>query len=182
MLTIQPISGLPRAAVTDYLRTRREASAEPEIRGWFNADNSITQLKPHVILAMVGTVDVRRGNISQGPKDLRNMLTDIFTQSPNSWVILSTIPPLGSQVQFSDQVTGYNKAIMNVAAEFPRVSTIDFYTACNNIITACFGGDGIHPMPAGYDVLTPLWFQDITPALRNVIVNPPAGSGVKAAG
>jgi hypothetical protein len=81
MLTIQPISGLPRAAVTDYLRTRREASAEPEIRGWFNADNSITQLKPHVILAMVGTVDVRRGNISQGPKDLRNMLTDIFTIS-----------------------------------------------------------------------------------------------------
>jgi lysophospholipase L1-like esterase len=152
-----------------------------EIRAWFDADNSITQLKPNIVLAMVGTVDVRRGNISQGPKDLRNMLTDIFTQSPNSWVILSTIPPLGSQVQFFDQVTGYNKAIMNVAAEFPRVSTIDFYTACNNIITACFGGDGIHPMPAGYDVLTPLWFQDITPALRNVIVNPPAGSGVKAA-
>jgi lysophospholipase L1-like esterase len=132
-----------------------------EIRAWFNADNSITQLKPHIILAMVGTVDVRRGNISQGPKDLRDMLTDIFAQSPNSRVILSTIPPLGSQVKFFDQVTGYNKAIMSVAGEFPRVSTIDFYTACNNIITACLGGDGIHPMPAGYDVLTPLWFQAI---------------------
>jgi GDSL-like Lipase/Acylhydrolase family len=152
-----------------------------EIRAWFDADNSIRQLKPHIILAMVGTVDVRRGNISQGPKDLRNMLTDIFTQSPNSCVILSTIPPLGSQVKFSDQVIGYNKAIMGVAAEFPRVSTIDFYTACNNIITACLTDDGIHPMPAGYDVLTPLWFQAITPALRNVTVNPPPGSGVKAA-
>ena len=89
------------------------------------------------------------------------MLTDIFTQSPDSWVILSTIPPLGSQVKFFDQVTGYNKAIMSVAAEFPRVSTIDFYTACNNIITACLSDDGIHLMPAGYDVLTPLWFQAI---------------------
>ena len=110
---------------------RSQSPLNPKSVDGFNADNSITQLKPHVILAMVGTVDVRRGNISQGPKDLRNMLTDIFTQSPNSWVILSTIPPLGSQVKFSDQVTGYNKAIMNVAAEFPRVSTIDFYTACN---------------------------------------------------
>ena len=132
-----------------------------EIRAWFNADNSITQLKPHVILAMVGTVDVRRGNISQGPNDLRNMLNDIFIQSPNSWVILSTIPPLGSQVKFFDQVIGYNKAIMSGAAEFPRVSTIDFYTAGNNIITACLTDDGIHLMPAGYDVLTPLWFHAI---------------------
>jgi hypothetical protein len=132
-----------------------------EIRAWFNSDNSITQLRPHVILAMVGTVNVRRGNISQGPKDLRTMLTDIFTQSPNIWVILSTIPSLGSQVKFIDQVIGYNKAIMSVAAEFPRVSTINFYTACNNIITACLTEDGIHLMPAGYDVLTPLWFQAI---------------------
>ena len=132
-----------------------------EMHAWFNADNSITQLKPHVILAMVGTVDVRRGNISQGPNDLRNMLNDIFIQSPNSWVILSTIPPLGSQVKFFDQVIGYNKAIMSGAAEFPRVSTIDFYTAGNNIITACLTDDGIHLMPAGYDVLTPLWFHAI---------------------
>ena len=132
-----------------------------EIRAWFSSDNSITQLRPHVILAMVGTVDVRRGNISLGPNDLRNMLNDIFIQSPNSWVILSTIPPLGSQVKFFDQVIGYNKAIMSGAAEFPRVSTIDFYTAGNNIITACLTDDGIHLMPAGYDVLTPLWFHAI---------------------
>jgi hypothetical protein len=52
-------------------------------------------------------------------------------------------------------------AIMSVAAEFPRVSTIDFYTACNNIINQCLGDDGIHPTQAGFDVLTPLWFQAI---------------------
>ena len=132
-----------------------------EIQAWFDADNSITRLKPNIILALVGTVDVRRGNISQGPNDLRNMLTDIFTQSPNSWVVVSTIPPLGSQVQFFDQVPAYNAAIMSVAAEFPRVSTIDFYTACNNIITACIGDDGIHLQQAGFDALTPLWFQAI---------------------
>jgi lysophospholipase L1-like esterase len=132
-----------------------------QIHAWFDADNSIRQLKPQLILAMVGTVDVRRGIASQGPNDLRNMLSDIFSQSPNSWVILSTIPPLGSQVQFFDQVPGYNKAIMSVAAEFPRVSTIDFYTACNKILAACLGDDGIHPIEAGYEVLTPLWFQVI---------------------
>src|SRR5580704_1449148 len=89
------------------------------------------------------------------------MLTDIFTQSHTSWIIVSTILPLGSQVQFFDQVPAYNAAIMRVAAEFPRVSTIDFYTACNNIITACLGDDGIHPLQAGFDVLTPLWFRAI---------------------
>jgi lysophospholipase L1-like esterase len=132
-----------------------------EIHAWFNADNSIRQLKPHLILAMVGTVDVRRGNISRGPDDLRNMLADIFIQSPNSWVILSTIPPLGSQVEFFEQVPAYNTAIMKVAAEFPSVSTIDFFTACNNIIAKCLGDDGIHPTLTGFDVLTPLWFQAI---------------------
>jgi hypothetical protein len=132
-----------------------------EIRALFDADNSIRQLKPHLILALVGTVDVRRGKASQGSNDLRNMLTDIFSQSPDSWVILSTIPPLGSQVQFFEQVPAYNKAIMKVAAEFPRVSTIDFYTACNKIIAACLGDDGIHPIEAGFDALTPLWFEAI---------------------
>jgi len=145
-----------------------------EIHAWFNADNSIRQLKPHLILAMIGTVDVRRGNISEGPHDLRNMLTDIFIQSPYSWVILSTIPPLGSQVEFFEQVPAYNTAIMSVASEFPRVSTIDFYTACNNIKAACLGDDGIHPIRAGFDVLTPLWFQGIRSiwAVTSEINNP----------
>jgi hypothetical protein len=40
-----------------------------------------------------------------------------------------------------------------------RVSTIDFYTACNNVINQCLGDDGIHPTQAGFDVLTPLSFQ-----------------------
>jgi lysophospholipase L1-like esterase len=132
-----------------------------QIHAWFDADNSIRQLKPQLILAMVGTVDVRRGSASQGPNDLRNLLTDIFIQSPNSRVILSTIPPLGSQVEFFEQVPAYNKAIISIAAEFPRVSTIDFYTACSNIKAACLGDDGIHPIEAGYEVLRPLWFQAI---------------------
>jgi lysophospholipase L1-like esterase len=137
------------------------SNATAEIQAWFDADNSITRFKPNIILALVGTKDVRTGNIAQGPSDLRNMLTDIFVQSPNSWVVVSTIPPLGSQVKFFEQVPAYNSAIMSVAAEFPRVSTIDFYTACNNIIIACLSDDGIHLMPAGYDVLIPLWFQAI---------------------
>jgi lysophospholipase L1-like esterase len=137
------------------------SNSTAEIHAWFNADNSIRQLKPHLILAIVGTADVRRGNISQGPNDLRNMLTDIFIQSPNSWVILSTIPPLGSQVEFFERVAAYNTAMMGVAAQFPRVSTIDFYTACNNIKAACLSDDGIHPTKAGFEVLTPLWFEAI---------------------
>src|SRR5215467_1333618 len=132
-----------------------------QIQAWFDADNSIKRLKPNIILALVGNKDVRSGNLSQGPSDLRNMLTDIFTQSPNSWVVVSTIPPLGSQIQFFDQVPGYNAAIMRVAAEFPRVSTIDFYTACDNTIDQCLGEDGIHLTPAGYDALTPLWFDAV---------------------
>ena len=148
-----------------------------QIQAWFDADHSMTQLKPDIVLALVGTVDVRRGNIAQGPNDLRNMLTDIFTQSPNSWIIVSTILPLGSQVQFFDQVPAYNAAIMRVAAEFPRVSTIDFYTACNNVINQCLGddGDGIHPTQAGFDVLTPLWFQ----AIQSIAARTAAISGPK---
>jgi hypothetical protein len=53
-----------------------------EIHAWFDADNSIRQLKPNIILALVGTVDVRRGNISQAPNDVRNMLTDILRNLP----------------------------------------------------------------------------------------------------
>lgn len=139
----------------------KASNTTTEIQAWFDADNSITQLKPNIILALVGNKDVRTGNVTQGPNDFRTMLTDIFTKSPNSWVIVSTIPPMGSQVQFFDQVPAYNAAIMRVATEFPRVSTIDFYTACNNIIDQCLSDDGIHPNQAGFDVLTPLWFHAI---------------------
>src|SRR6516164_7820409 len=59
------------------------------------------------------------------------------------------------------QSPAYNAAIMRVAAEFPRVSTIDFYTTCNNILDQCLGDDGIHLTPAGYDLLTPLWFHAV---------------------
>jgi len=105
---------------------------------------------------------VRRGKISQGPNDLRNMPTDISAQSANSRVVLSTIPPLGPQNQFSDQVSAYNAVISRVVREFTRTSMIDFYTACNNLgIDTGLFGDGIHPTRAGFDVLTPLWFQAI---------------------
>lgn len=133
-----------------------------QIHAWFNADDSIAQLKPKIILALVGTVDVRRGNISQGPGDLRKMLTDIFAQSPDSWVVVSTIPPLGPQVPNFDRVPAYNAAVTRVVREFTRTSMIAFYTACDNLgINTCLFGDGIHPTAAGFDVLTPLWFQAI---------------------
>ena len=33
-----------------------------QIQAWFDADNSIKQLKPNIILALVGNKDVRSGN------------------------------------------------------------------------------------------------------------------------
>src|SRR5215471_6292942 len=90
------------------------------------------------------------------------MLTDIFAKSPNCWAVVSTIPPVGPRVPNSDQIPAYNAAITSVVREFTQASMIDFYTACNNLgINTCLFGDGIHPTQAGFDVLTPLWFQAI---------------------
>jgi hypothetical protein len=44
-------------------------------------------------------------------------------------------------------------------SQVPRQPAGEFGTA--HALLACLGGGGIHPMPAGYDVLTPLWFQAI---------------------
>jgi acyl-CoA thioesterase I len=139
------------------------------IQGFADADGSIRTLQPDIILLLAGTNDVAQGETSSVSGQLRNLLSNIYAQDPNAWVVISTIPPMNpkasaassSVATWASQVPQANAQIKAIAAQFPRTTLIDFYSAAVANVSANLGSDGIHPSVTGYGVLANLWYNAI---------------------
>ncbi|HTZ59396.1 MAG TPA: GDSL-type esterase/lipase family protein [Acidobacteriaceae bacterium] len=140
------------------------------IQGFADSDGSIRVLQPEIVLLLAGTNDVAQGETSAVSGQLTSLLSNIFAQDPNAWVILSTIPPMNpnasaassSVAGWAAQVPAANAQIKTVAAQFSRTTLIDFYSAAVGNVGANIGSDGIHPTVTGYGILASLWSNAIT--------------------
>jgi GDSL-like Lipase/Acylhydrolase family len=143
------------------------------VQGWEDNDGSVTAYKPNYILLLGGTNDVAQGEPSSVASQLSTLLSDLFAKDPNAWIIISTIPPMNpsasdapSQVaSWAPQVPQANTQIKAVAAQFPRTTLIDFYSAAVGNVSANIGTDGVHPTVTGYGILANLWYQAIAAQL-----------------
>lgn len=70
----------------------------------------------------------------------------------------------GEVLRMSQQVARYNAAIVAQAAQHGAV-TVDFYHTTIFTEPATLSDDGNHPNTAGYDAITELWFDAISPSL-----------------
>lgn len=139
------------------------------IQGFADADGSIRTLQPEIILLLAGTNDVAQGDPSNISGQLTNLLSNIYAQDSNAWVIISTIPPMNpkasaaasSVATWASQVPQANAQIKAIAAKFPRTTLIDFYSAAVPNVNANIGSDGVHPSVTGYGVLANLWYNAI---------------------
>jgi acyl-CoA thioesterase-1 len=140
------------------------------IQGFADADGSIRAYQPEIVLLLGGTNDVAQGHTASIAGQLSNLLSNIFAQDPNAWVIVSTIPPMNGKASaaissvagWAPQIPQANTQIKATAARFPRTTLIDFYAAAVTNVSANIGTDGIHPSVTGYGILANLWSHAIT--------------------
>ena len=139
------------------------------IQNFESSDGSIQNTKPSIILLLVGTNDVAQNEVSSVSSQLTALLNGLFAQDPNTFVIISTIPPMNpsapqapsQEAGWAPQVPSANAQIKATAAKYAHTSVIDFYSAVVGNVNANIGSDGVHPSVTGYGILANLWSNAI---------------------
>jgi lysophospholipase L1-like esterase len=136
-----------------------------DVQSWEDADGSVRSFQPNIILFLGGTNDVAQYQAGSVSAQLSALLSDIFAQDPNAWVIVSTIPPMNpSAVNASSAVWSWapnvplvNAEIEATVSKYQQATLIDFYSSVVGNVNANIGSDGVHPTVVGYGILANLW-------------------------
>ena len=154
--------------------------------GWFIADASSSTVdngkgilenvatwyagiaeRPDIILLMIGTNDINRGNfVSTAPGRLNTLVTRLAVLAPDARIIVGSIPTAkednaykGSTVTHLDAaIRDFNAGVVTTvgyqASLGRRVEFLDVYGAMD---LADLSGDGLHFTKAGYNKLGSVW-------------------------
>jgi hypothetical protein len=119
--------------------------------------------QPHIILLMIGTNDMYRGNPATAPDRLRDLINEIFAFDPDTLLVVAQLTPLS----FSNAaVEAYNAAlpaiIDGIAATGAHIRLVDMY---NGFSTSMLG-DGVHPNQQGYAFMADVWYAAIEDVLN----------------
>jgi lysophospholipase L1-like esterase len=131
-------------------------------------DQNLFQEYPSdVILLMIGTNDVNSGaSVSEMIADLEQLIDSINIESPNSYLVVSSIPPVEAPRGSSSEMQRIN----NYNAEMETLVTtkaadgynIYFANAGGSLTVDDINGeldDGLHPTEAGYNKLGNAWYD-----------------------
>jgi Ca2+-binding RTX toxin-like protein len=125
---------------------------------------------------MIGTNDVNNGgSVSDIVNDLSELIDKIHQESPDTYLLVSSIPPLaidreGGSASETQVAEDYNQQIPLLvnqkAAEGKRV----FFADAGGQLSLSDLNDGVHPTVAGYNQLGDLWYDELIQrdALDNV--------------
>ena len=125
------------------------------------------QYPSDVILLMIGTNDINSGNsVSQIIANLEQLIDQINAESPNSHLVVSSIPPVeaprgdASEMQ---RINDYNAEMENlVATKATAGYNIYFADAGGSLTVDDINGelgDGLHPTEEGYNKLGNAWYD-----------------------
>jgi len=155
-----------------YINRGISGQTTPQMVVRFRQD--VIRLKPKVVVILAGINDIA-GNT--GPETLEQIednlasMADLATANQIRVVLCSTLPAFDlswkAGVAPAPKVLELNKWIKAFAAEKGYVY-VDFHTAMKDErdgLPATLSKDGVHPLPAGYAVMTPLVEAGIAKAL-----------------
>ncbi|HBY95863.1 MAG TPA: hypothetical protein DEP84_18235, partial [Chloroflexi bacterium] len=113
-----------------------------------NIDTILSQLRSTGATVFIALLD---------DQSLRQVITDPALRA-------DTFPGISDAeaLRMSQQVTRYNTAIANQAAQH-GATTVDFYHTTIFTDPATMSGDGNHPNGAGYDLIAQIWFNAMGP-------------------
>jgi lysophospholipase L1-like esterase len=124
---------------------------------------------PNVILLMIGTNDIyQRRPVSEVSNTLSLLIDQITTQSPDTTLIVASIPPMAATPTDPDinaRVNELNSTIPPMvntkASAGKKVMFVDIYSALQLTDLA----DGVHPNETGYSKIALRWYDVLRPLL-----------------
>jgi lysophospholipase L1-like esterase len=128
----------------------------------------LAEVKPDVILIMLGSNDIHRDlNCEAAPTRMRNLLDAIYTLPDlgNPTVLLGSIPPT-TKARAGKDVVSFNATLPGIVAEYRAqgrdIRFVDHFTALNNNYTSNMRTDNLHPNAAGNQAIAREWFAVLT--------------------
>ena len=135
----------------------------------------VLDLKPAVVVLLVGTNDVAENN---GPYDPQHTLNNLMTmvelaQAHRVRVVLASVTPAAEfpwrkGLAPGPKIVALNQQIKAYAAQ-QKCGYLDYHTALADEqqgLKKGYGNDGVHPNLAGYRVMEPLLNQAVADALK----------------
>jgi len=156
-----------------YINRGISGQTTPQMLVRFRQD--VIDLKPKVVVILAGTNDIA-GNtgpmtIEQTESNLASM-ADLATANHIRVVLCSVLPafdyPWKRGLDPAPKILAINAWIKELAAAKHYVF-VDYHSAMKdeqNGLPATLSRDGVHPLPAGYAVMTPLAQEGIEKALK----------------
>lgn len=129
------------------------------IQGWLNRS------QPDIILLLIGTNDMARGNdVNNAPDRLNALIEEIFLHLPQVQLFVASIPPIGEPV-LNQRVLNYNGAISDLVqqkkTEDKSIDFVDLYY----ILSLDDLPDGVHPNREGFRKIAKAWDAALSEAI-----------------
>lgn len=132
--------------------------------------NSTSSAFPQVVTLLAGTNDIARNiDLANSPARIITLIGKIQAASPNTAVLVGSIPPLVLRGQKLAVVDGFNQAIQqvvqNAAAAGARVGFVDLSVVGVNDLA-----DGVHPNAGGYIKMGQAWVVGLLQAVQQGVI------------
>jgi len=124
-------------------------------------DGLLNTYQPDIVLLMIGTNDIlQNNNLEDAPNRLSNLIDQITNQSPNTQVIVSSIPP-DKNPERQKLVDQYNALIPGIV-ESKRAGgkNVTFVDTHSSMSTGDLE-DEVHPTPTGNNKIARSWYEAI---------------------
>lgn len=129
------------------------------IRGWLN------RAQPDLILLLIGTNDMARGNdVNNAPDRLNALIEEIFLQLPNVQLFVASLPPIGEPV-LNQRVLNYNRAISELVRHKQTEEKSIFFVDLYYILSLDDLPDGVHPNREGFRKIAKAWDEALWEAI-----------------
>ena len=131
---------------------------------------SLSEEQPDIILLMAGTNNVTANqSVNKMANDLGNLINRITTLSPDTTLLVSSIPPIREDSsRFSDSAelaTDFNAAIPGVvntwSSQGRNVAYVDMTSLTEDDISLPEVDNGLHPTDEGYEKIAQFWLDAI---------------------
>ena len=140
-----------------------------------NLNQKLSNESPNFVLLMAGTNDMKFADAGTAHERLGNLIDQIAQVSPNTHILVASIPPIPRSETQHQQAVTYNQRLPEVVeeklTEGKKVTFVDMF----NSLTKTDIADGVHPSAKGYQKIANNWSawidssQDNLSSIENLV-------------
>lgn len=161
-------------AAKPYVNRGISGQTTPQMVLRFHQD--VINLQPAVVVILAGTNDIAGNTGPMTPQDTENniaAMAEMAAQNHIAVVLCSILPafdyPWQPGLTPAPRIDALNAWMKDYAAQHKHVY-VDYHTAMKDSrdgLPSNLSKDGVHPLPAGYDIMAPLIETGIAKAMRS---------------